>query len=50
MTRNNDTWVRCPECGHKLFKIVRNGSGEAVQIETKCHSCKNIITIEIKSR
>lgn len=43
MTRN-EQWVRCPQCGHKLFRLVRN-QGYATEIEIKCHSCKAIIPI-----
>lgn len=34
-----DTWVRCPKCGHKLFK------GATGWHEVKCHSCKTITEI-----
>ena len=40
MSVENDGWVRCGECGHKLFKITgRTTRGE---IEIKCHSCKQL--------
>lgn len=43
MTRN-EQWVRCPQCGHKLFRLVQN-QGDATEIEIKCHSCRSIISI-----
>lgn len=38
-------WVRCPHCGHKLFKITNTDGVEIHEstefgIEIKCHSCK----------
>lgn len=41
--RNNEVWVRCPKCGHKLFKAIEPRIINGVEI--KCHSCKNIILI-----
>ena len=42
-------WVRCNECGHKLFKITSQMPPEIIMqdlqgvgIEIKCHSCKMI--------
>lgn len=35
-----ERWVRCPTCGHKLFK----DRGRA-DVEIKCSSCKGIVTI-----
>ena len=42
---NDNSWVRCKNCGHKLFKIIDEGG---MRIETKCHSCKTINNITIK--
>lgn len=33
-------WVRCPKCGHKLFKDM----GYA-DVEIKCSSCKGIVKV-----
>ena len=44
MKRPTDNWIRCKNCGHKLFKIVDEGG---VRIQTKCHSCKAINDISI---
>lgn len=41
-----DVWVRCKNCGHKLFKVVDTKSNAC--IETKCHSCKAINEINLK--
>lgn len=40
VTANKDNWIRCSNCGHKLGKIINEGSG--CLIEIKCHSCKAI--------
>lgn len=40
----NEQWVRCPQCGHKLFRLVQN-HGYATDIEIKCHSCKSVVLI-----
>ena len=37
-------WVTCPSCGHKLFKV---DGGSACFIEVKCHSCKQIVAVNI---
>lgn len=53
---NNESWLRCGKCGHKLGKIVRTSAKEVTPellqmlmlmecvcgIEIKCHSCKEI--------
>lgn len=36
-------WIRCPKCGHKLFKY----EGERTKLEIKCSSCKAIVEIRI---
>lgn len=50
------TWVKCPVCGHKLFKIsgaftpltvVAGEQTTTADIEVKCHSCKDIVNITI---
>ena len=59
--KGRSSWVRCPNCGHKLFKMfseepimVSVSSRDFVgglphisnsSIEIKCHSCKEIVTI-----
>lgn len=35
-------WVRCGKCGRKLFKIEKNSCLDNLEIEIKCHSCKEI--------
>ena len=40
-------WARCPNCGHKLFKITspnvdKIGGTARIDVEIKCHSCKSI--------
>lgn len=40
---DNDNWIRCGKCGHKLGRV--NGEGICLLapiIEIKCHSCKEI--------
>lgn len=37
-------WCTCPHCGHKLFKYSDVTRGE---INIKCSSCKNIVTISL---
>lgn len=41
-TTRTDEWVRCGNCGHKLFRLTderyKNKKGETLEI--KCHSCK----------
>lgn len=52
-------WARCPRCGHKLFRIL-DSSPIAIEVtsrmseakgdtilETKCHSCKEIVDIKL---
>lgn len=48
-SHNEEVWLRCKNCGHKLLKVV---DSNGAQIETKCHSCKtiNIITINKETR
>ena len=44
-------WVTCPSCGHKLFKVdgygIPSGWGCVCYIEVKCHSCKEIILVNV---
>lgn len=35
-------WIHCPKCGHRLFY----NKGGTFEIEIKCPSCKNIMTID----
>ena len=45
-----DKWVRCPNCGHKLFRIVKDidiDKAEKNRLEVKCHSCKSIVEVDI---
>lgn len=39
-----DNWVRCANCGHKLFSLKSNlyKVKTTDTIEIKCHSCKAI--------
>lgn len=37
-------WLRCPCCGHKLFRIIKD-SGLS-DLEIKCHSCKSIVNVK----
>ena len=54
MKKQNDDWVRCPNCKHKLFKMVEGGKPSAiggkdtVSIEIKCQSCKEISVLHLK--
>lgn len=41
---NDDIWVRCPVCRHKLFKKLV--AGDAL-IEIKCSSCKSITVLSL---
>ena len=59
--KGRSRWVKCPNCGHKLFKVLSEeplaisvSSRTFVDglplisegsIEIKCHSCKEIVTI-----
>lgn len=38
-------WVRCPNCGHKLFR--KKKSSKQIEIEIKCSSCKKILEVKI---
>lgn len=44
-------WVTCPSCGHKLFRVdgsnIMDGWGSACFIEIKCHSCKQLIFVNV---
>lgn len=58
-SRGKTRWVRCPSCGHKLFKLFSDSpmitiSTEAEGfpdvanenlMEIKCHSCKELVRI-----
>ena len=49
-------WVRCPACGHKLFRVSNDvdelvigvADGEECNLEVKCHSCKAVVSIRLK--
>lgn len=43
-------WFTCPACGHKLFfiKTVANADEDTV-VEKKCHSCRSVCEIIIRS-
>ena len=38
--QGSSRWIRCPKCGHKLFKDF-----EYANVEIKCSSCKSIVTV-----
>lgn len=38
-------WIRCSECGHKLFRI--DGREQGTKLEVKCSSCKSILIFEL---
>ena len=55
--KSTENWVRCPNCGHKLFKVVggekpsaTDRGSDPVTIEIKCHSCKGVSIIEMGRR
>lgn len=39
---DNDRWIRCGFCGHKLGKAMKNTDTNDCIIEIKCHSCKGM--------
>lgn len=39
---DNDGWIRCVYCGHKLGRIIKYPSKDDCIVELKCHSCKTI--------
>ena len=43
----NDEWIRCEVCRHKLMKIL---DVSKARIEIKCHSCKAINTINLPTK
>ena len=59
--KGRSRWLKCPNCGHKLFKVISEepitisiSSRDFVggfphisngSIEIKCHSCKEIVTV-----
>ena len=43
---NKIEWVKCPQCGHKLFKVIELQGGD-IKLEHKCHSCKTICRIQV---
>ena len=45
-TTDDNVWILCKCCGHKLMKLVST-HGE-MEIEIKCHSCKEINRIVVK--
>lgn len=38
---NNEKWICCPVCTHKLFKTTE----KSINVEIKCTACKHIISI-----
>lgn len=42
-----ERWVRCPGCQHKLFKLEELGDSANAVISIKCHSCKNVIKVNV---
>ncbi|SCY69710.1 hypothetical protein SAMN02910292_02552 [Lachnospiraceae bacterium XBB2008] len=45
---DENNWIRCGCCGHKLARIVDMGSDEpSLILEIKCHSCKGIQLCDI---
>lgn len=49
---DNNSWIRCPNCGHKLGKAVGvwDNIGAFPAIEMKCHSCKEIVYVMVGKR
>lgn len=49
---DKQSWIRCPNCGHKLGRAV--GSWENIgafpAIEIKCHSCKEVTYVMVGKR
>ena len=51
--RQDDGWVRCPYCKHKLFRKTGNADfipefgADHADMDCKCHSCKNIISFVV---
>ena len=59
--KGRSRWIRCPNCGHKLFRAFGSTSVTAMiplkehfdefagefenHMEIKCHSCKEIVII-----
>lgn len=42
---DENKWIRCGKCGHKLARIEGNPQGgTGMRLELKCHSCKEINT------
>lgn len=40
---DEQNWIRCGKCGHKLGKVVKAGLCDIAPIvEIKCHSCKSL--------
>lgn len=44
---NNETWIRCQQCGHKLLRVI---DAKGSLIEIKCHSCKAINEIVLTNK
>lgn len=42
--RRDNEWIRCPECGHKLGRMVGVWPDRQSMpaIEIKCHSCRTL--------
>lgn len=48
---DENNWVRCGKCSHKLMKIVGAGiCNSAPIVEVKCHSCKELNILVIGGR
>lgn len=43
---DENNWMRCGKCSHKLMKVI--GGGSFPKIEIKCHSCKTINVWEVQ--
>lgn len=39
---DNDRWIRCVHCGHKLGRVIKSVNRNDCCVEIKCHSCKTI--------
>lgn len=46
---DNDNWIRCVYCGHKLGKVIHTTEHEDCIVEIKCHSCKTVNLCYLKT-
>lgn len=48
MEKREEYWVRCKNCGHKLFRVIDRSKDVKACLEIKCHSCKelNLVVID----